>query len=329
MGIKISAIEYFLPSKVLENKKLVKAFGFELEFLENKLGIIERHHSGPEESCSSLGYKAAKNIFNTYAISAESIDLLIVVTQNPDYKLPNVAPLLQTSLGLSTNLASFDVNLGCSGFVYALSIAKGLMVMNNYQHGLIITSDPYSKILSHDDRVTFPLFGDAAAAVLIDACDDDHVGAFNFGTDGSGAESLIVRNGGSRYPKKMNGEHSNYLFMDGRAIYTFMMLNVPTSVDNCLKTNNLTTDDIDFYVFHQASKYMLESLMKRINIPEHKMIIDLSFCGNTVSSSIPIALKGLMQKPSNIGKRVLLSGFGVGLSWATTIIKISKGDWDK
>jgi len=322
MSIKISTVEYFLPSKVVDNQSLIDSLGFEMDFLKNKLGIDERRHASPEESCYSLAYEAVKRLLNVYDIPSESIELLITVTQNPDYKLPNVSPLLQHSLGFSTGLAAFDINLGCSGFVYALAVAKAFMGTNGYQRGLIVTSDPYSKILSPDDRATFPLFGDAAAAVLVDACDDENVGAFDLGTDGSGAEALIVRRGGSRYPLRANDNCENHLFMDGRAIYTFMMKTVPQSVVRCLKANNLAADDIDFYVFHQASKYMLDSLRERMNIPEKKMVVALSYCGNTVSSSIPIALKDLLQEPSNRGKRALLSGFGVGLSWATVTIRI-------
>lgn len=322
MSIRISAIEYFLPSRVVDNQTLADSLGFEMEFLENKLGIQERHHASPEESCSSLAHEAISKLLKTHNIPSDSIELLITVTQNPDYRLPNVSSLLQHSLGLNTTLAAFDINLGCSGFVYALAIAKGFMVTNGFKRGLIVTSDPYSKIMSPDDRATLPLFGDAAAAVLIDACDDENVGAVDLGTDGSGAEALIVRRGGSRYPLRTNDDRENHLFMNGRAIYTFMMKTVPKSVTRCLKANNFTADDIDFYVFHQASRYMLLSLMQRMNIPEHKMVINLSTFGNTVSSSIPIALQGLLQEPSNLGKRALLSGFGVGLSWATVIIRI-------
>jgi 3-oxoacyl-[acyl-carrier-protein] synthase-3 len=322
MGIKISAIEYFLPSKVINNKFLVESLGFEINFIENKLGIRERHHTKSEEGCAMMASEAVKKLIGKNNISLGSIDLIVTVTQNPDFKLPNVSPLLQNSLGLDTRVASFDLNLGCSGFVYALAVVKGLMATNNFQRALIVTSDPYSKIISLKDRITVPLFGDAAAAALIDTCQHEYVGSFDFGTDGSGAEALIVRSGGSKYPRSLGDEQSNYLFMDGRAIYNFMMKTVPVSVERCLKANNLTESDIDYYVFHQASKYMLQALMKRMRISESKMVFALSFCGNTVSSSIPIALNSLMQSERNYNKRVLLSGFGVGLSWASVIIKI-------
>ena len=322
MNIKISAIEYFLPTKIVDNQYLARSFGFDIKFIENKLGISERHRANPEESCVTLANEAVKKLINKHNVSSSSIDLLVTVTQNPDFKLPSVSPLLQNSLNLDTRIAGIDLNLGCSGFVYALAVVKGLMATNNFQRALIVTSDPYSKIIYPKDRNTVPLFGDAATVTLIENCKEEYVGAFDFGTDGSGAEALILRSGGSRHPKPLDDEKSNYLFMDGRAIYNFMMKTIPGSVKRCLEANSLTENDIDYYVFHQASEYMLKSLMKRMKITESKMVFALSSCGNTVSSSIPIALNSLMKRELNYTKRVLLSGFGVGLSWASVIIKI-------
>lgn len=322
MNVRLAAIEYYLPAQVITNQTLVEAFGFEEDFIKNKLGIHERRRANLDESCHSLAHAATEKLLTEFRVERESISLLLMVTQNPDYKLPNVGSLLQTSLGLGDRLAAFDINLGCSGFIYALAAAKGLMVTCNFSRSLIVTSDPYSKILAPNDRTTIPLFGDAAAAVLLEAVEDDGIGEFDFGTDGTGAEALIVRTGGSKYPQPSAHEKDNFLFMDGRAIYTFMMKRVPQSVARCLEVNNLSMADIDFFVFHQASKYMLQSLMTRMKIPESKMVFALSAYGNTVSSAIPIALRSLINDPSHQGKRVLLCGFGVGLSWASVVIRL-------
>jgi 3-oxoacyl-[acyl-carrier-protein] synthase-3 len=272
-----------------------------------------------------LAYGAVRKLFKRNGIDSQSIDLLVVVTQNPDYKIPNVAPLLQESLGFKKGLAAFDISLGCSGFVYALAVVKGLLATNGFKRALIVTSDPYSKIIAQDDRATAPLFGDAAAATLVETSDMPYVGEFDFGTEGAEAKALIVRSGGSRYPEVAPDDAGKYLFMDGRAIYNFMMKTVPKSVERCLTANKLKEEDIDFFVFHQASKYMLESLRKRMSIPEAKLPIALEKVGNTVSSSIPIVLCGLMRKPSNRGKKAVVCGFGVGLSWATGLIHL-QGD---
>jgi 3-oxoacyl-[acyl-carrier-protein] synthase-3 len=322
MNIKISAIEYYLPENVVNNEAMIKQFEFDTDFLENKLGIRERRRCNDTESCQSLCHEAAKKLIANQKIDLNSIGLLIVVTQNPDYKLPNVGSLLQFSLGLPDNVAAFDINLGCSGFVYALAVAKGFMKNANIQRALVVTGDPYSKIMKIDDRKTIPLFGDAATAVLLDRDSVAAIGEFDFGTDGSGADALIVRAGGSKCPRVHSNKDDQYLYMDGRAIYLFMMRRIPRSVEKCLALNGLSKDEIDFFVFHQASKYLLDSLKKQMKIPDSKMVYALETFGNTISSSIPIALKEITDNPANQGKRALLCGFGVGLSWASVVIRI-------
>lgn len=317
-GFRISAIEYFLPEKIVGSESLARAHNFDLPFISEKLGIHERHVMGGTESCHSMALGAAQKIFEKNSVAPESIDLLCVVTQNPDYQIPHVAPLLQNSLGLRMDLASFDLSLGCSGFVYALAVVKAFMKVHGLRRAMIITSDPYSKIVSPSDRSTAPLFGDAAAAIMVEECATDNIREFDFGTDGSGAESLIIKNS----DKSSKEDNDNYLFMDGAAIYKFMMTKIPKSVRACLSKNDLQLEDIDFFVFHQASKYMVLSLAKQIRLPEEKIVLNIQNCGNTVSSSIPIALKDVLDNKDNKGKIALLSGFGVGLSWASTVISI-------
>lgn len=321
MKIKLAAIEYYLPEKVIDNSLLIDRLGFEESFLKGKLGINERRHTEPHETCSTLAVAAIENLFTQTDIESGSIEYLITVTQTPDYKLPNVSPMIQKEVNLRTDLFSLDISLGCSGFVYALATAKGLMATNGFQRGLIVTTETYSKLLAKDDRSCLPLFGDAAAAVLIEASSEDKVGAFDFGTDGSGAEALILRSQGCRHPQELPDSVDNHLFMNGRAIYSFMMKRIPQSVQRCLNANQLSENAIDFYVFHQASKFMLDSLRERLDIPKDKMVYHLFDCGNTVSSSIPIALKQVLDENLNKDKNILISGFGVGLSWATTIIR--------
>ncbi len=321
MTIKITSIEYYLPSKVVDNSVLIEKMGFEESFLKEKLGIQVRRHAGPDETSFSLAVGAIKKLIKKTEVNLNSIDFLLIVTQTPDYQLPNISPMIQEAVGLPTGICSLDINLGCSGFVYALATAKGLMATNGFKRGIIITSETYSKLLLKNDRITSPLFGDAAAAVMIEASRYDKVGFFDFGTDGSGAEALILRTGGGRYPRSRNDETDSHLFMNGRAIYTFMMTRIPQSVKNCLSANHLTPDDIDYYVFHQASKFLLGSLKERMQIPEYKMVYQLADCGNTVSSSIPIALKNLLEENLNQNKPILISGFGAGFSWATTVIR--------
>jgi 3-oxoacyl-[acyl-carrier-protein] synthase-3 len=320
MGVRISAIEYFLPEQVISSEFLAKAHNFDLSFIEEKLGIHERHIISGNESCFSMARNATQKLFDKSAVDPTTIDLLCVITQNPDYQIPNIAPLLQHSLGLRLDLASFDMSLGCSGFVYALATMKAFMSVHSMSKALIVTSDPYSRIISPVDRSTAPLFGDAAAAILIERCPTDNIGEFDFGTDGSGAQSLIIKS--NRNQPNLKEDSDNFLFMDGSAIYKFMMTKIPKSIRACLSKNNLQSEEIDFYIFHQASKYMVLSLAKQIKVSHDKIILNIENHGNTVSSSIPIALKPVLDKEENRGKKVLLSGFGVGLSWASTVISI-------
>ena len=207
------------------------------------------------------------------------------------------------------------MSLGCSGFVYGLSLATSFMAANGMRRGILLTADCYSKVIDPADRATAPLFSDAAAATLIS---DEPVyvhGKGVFGTDGSGASALMVKSGGSRAPAERGNLH-----MDGRAIYSFMMSRVPQDVADCLALNGLALDSIDRFVFHQANRFMLESLRDRMKLPAEKVVIAVNDCGNTVGSTIPIALEPLLaERPA----RVLISGFGVGLSWATNVLQLN------
>jgi 3-oxoacyl-[acyl-carrier-protein] synthase-3 len=267
---------------------------------------------------------ASKKVLESAALSAKDVGLLILCTQNPDYKLPATSHILQDMLGLSNRCAAFDVNLGCSGFVYGLGIAKAFMEVHRIPNALLVTSDPYSKIIARKDRVTRPLFGDAAAATLLSEGAQCRIMESTFGSDGSGAKHLMVSGGGTRHPHSDGPgpaqEPSPHLFMDGREIFNFMMRRVPEDVSLCLQKNGLNLVDIDYFVFHQASKYMLDSLVKRMGLDPAKVVYHLKDVGNTVSSSIPIALSPFFGEKKLARKKALLCGFGVGLSWASTVL---------
>ena len=280
-----------------------------------------------DEACSDLAFKAAKKIFDEGEVSEEDIGLLILCTQNPDYKLPHTSAILQQRLNLRNCIPAFDLNLGCSGFVYSLAVAKGFMEAHDIKYALVITSDPYSKIVSPGDRNTVSLFGDAAAATLLKEDGFMKIMKFTFGTDGAGFTDLIVYTGGSRNPFKLReglGDEKNlpFLSMNSRAIFNFMMTRVPANILECLKLNQIGIDEVDFFVFHQASKYMIEALGKKMDIDSDKVVLDLRNTGNTVSSSIPIALAPHVRSKDTGNKIYLICGFGVGLSWASSILKV-------
>ncbi|MSO74219.1 MAG: ketoacyl-ACP synthase III [Alphaproteobacteria bacterium] len=318
-SIGIAAIASYFPARKLGNREIVTRFGFELDFLEKKLGILERPIAAADEAVSDMAVAAGDALFRQVGVRRDQIGLLVVCTQNPDYRLPATANLVQHRLGLSTEIAAFDINQGCSGYIYGLSVAEGMMRAQGIDTALLITSEAYSKVMDPNDRTTVPLFGDAAAATLLRAGGFGQIGRFSFGSDGSGANDLIVRAGGSRAPA-MKIEGSGALSMNGRAIYTFMMRRVPASVRECLVRNGLTLDDIDHFVFHQASRYMVEALAVTMKLDPKRVVIAMENCGNTVSSTIPIALTTLGLGSEMNDKRALLCGFGVGLSWAATVL---------
>lgn len=321
-GCGIADIAVYLPERVLENAELVQRFGFEPRFLDEKIGIRRRHIAGPEESVADMAVAAGRRLFERGAVAPADIGVLVVCTQNPDYRLPTTANLVQDRLGLPHTVAAFDINQGCSGFVFGLSVVSAFMAANAIETGVLITSEAYSKVIDPRDRDTVPLFGDAATATLIRRGGAGQIGSGTFGSDGSGAAQLIVRGGGSRHPDTLPvGEYA--LHMSGRAIFEFMMRRIPGDVRRCLERNGLALGDVDLFLFHQASRFMVRSLAKALDLPEEKVPVAVEETGNTVSSTLPILIDRLGGVPALKGKTVLVSGFGVGLSWASNVLRFS------
>lgn len=314
MTTGITSIASYLPGKPIGNEGLVETHQFDEGFIRDKLGIHTRHHAGEHEYVSDLAIAAVDKLIARENIDKTSIKLLVVVTQTPDYVLPNVAALVQEGAGLPTHVAAFDVSLGCSGYVYGLALVQGMMEVQGFDSALLVTAETYSKIMSPDDRATAPLFGDAATATLLTRDPVYAIGRSVLGTDGSGAEELIARGSGVRR------DVEEPLFMDGRAIFNFAMKRVPALIEECLAANELSKDDIDAWVFHQASRYMLESVAPRIGLSKEGMLIDLAKVGNTTSSTIPIALERSILPLPERPRRIMLCGFGVGLSWGAVVL---------
>lgn len=312
MKLGIRAVSHVFGEKRCDSEALAKQHGFDLEFIRGKLGIEERYVAGEGQATSDLAVAAARKVLGKAGLAPSQIGFVGIVTQTPDYQIPHTAGIVQDALGLPQETAAFDISLGCSGFVYGLSIATSFMDSAGIANGLLITADTYSKVIDPADRATSPLFSDAAAATLISAEAVYLSGKASFGSDGSGADKLIVPCGGSRKPKS-----ASPLFMDGREIFNFMMTRVPADVKKCLTLNGKSIDDIDRFVFHQASLFMVDSLRTRMGLPKEKMVYALRECGNTVASSIPIALERVLEERP---KTILISGFGVGFSWASNVL---------
>lgn len=318
MSIGIEQIEYYLPEMSISSRELSEKFGFPLNFIEEKIGVRRIYVSDKNEFASDLAVSAVEKLFKRKPEIKENIDVLIVCTQTPDFQLPHTSALVQKKLGLKKKIACFDIGLGCSGFVYGLSIITSFMEMNELEYGLLITSETYSKIIRDTDKSTKPLFSDGAAVSLISRKPKFLPMRYTFGTNGYKYDKLIVD---SRIKDSVSHERS--LYMDGRGIYELVASEIPEDIRKCLLLNKLKNEDIDVFVFHQASKFMLDTLSKKLGIKDEKRVVNcIDRFGNTVSSSIPIALTTIYDNEPNEHKRkILISGFGVGLSWASTILK--------
>ncbi len=295
----------------------------------------ERRIAAPDECASDLAVAAARRLFETGVCSPEQIDYLILCTQSPDWFLPTTACLVQEKLGLAMDCGAIDINQGCSGFVYGLSLAKGLIESGSAQRVLLITADTYSKFINRRDRSVRTLFGDGAAATLVggvEAEGAEHLGPFVFGTDGRGAANLIVPAGGLRRrgdaaieeyeDKSGNWRSERDLFMNGPEIFNFTLKIVPRTVDAILEKSALKREDVDLWVFHQANRFMLEKLRTKLGIPPERFPLQMEYCGNVVSSTIPITLQKAKEEGHlRSGSRVALVGFGVGYSWAAAMMR--------
>jgi len=333
MNAYLKAISYYLPEKIVTNDDLAKEFPeWTAEKITTKIGVDERHVVKDNETVLDLAVNAAEKLFFEYKIDRKSIDFILFCTQSPDYFLPTSACVIQNKLNIPTSCGALDFNLGCSGFIFGLMIAKGFIIAGVANNVLLLTSETYTKHIHPKDKSNRTIFGDAAAATLISTEGFAKIGNFDYGTDGSGANNLMVKTGGMRYKSPVNDTtydnegnvlSSDNLFMNGGDIFNFTADAVPVLVKNVLKNNNLTDDDIQLYVFHQANKYMINYLRKLIGIDKEKFYIYMSKVGNTVSSTIPIAL--YEAKKENLLKgNVLIAGFGVGYSWGGTILKTIK-----
>ena len=291
------------------------------EKIEKKLGIRERRISGPSQFSSDLAIAAGECLLAQTDLDRLTVEALIVVTQTPDYLLPTTACLVQHGLGLTKAVAAFDLNLGCSGYVYSLSVAKGLIESGLFRRILLITADTYTKLLDPCDQSVRTLFGDGASATLIEGVESDQslIGGFDFGTDGACAGDLIAR--GSSLRDRADSVRP-FICMNGGEIFAFASRVVPTSIEAAMRLYGLTLDQVDLFVFHQANSYMLEHLRQKCRIPKEKFVVSMVNCGNTVSSSIPIALAlAAAEKRIRSGAKILLCGFGVGASWASCVVE--------
>lgn len=331
--VYIKDIAYYLPEKVVTNEDIVRDFPeWSVEKIASKVGVHQRHVAAADETAADLAVKAAQSLFKQGKCGPQEVDFVLFCTQSPDYFLPTSACIIQKRLGLRTDIGALDFNLGCSGYVYGLALAKGLVVSGVAANVLLLTGETYNKHLHPKDKGNRTIFGDAASATLVGTDGIAEIGNFSLGTDGSGADNLIIKSGGMRCPKRQDDLHfdennnnpvsSDYLYMNGSEIFTFTLDNVPPLIADTLSRNGVEKDEADLYVFHQANKYMLDFLRKKIRIAPERFYYCLSEYGNTVSNTIPIALSNALQDGFlTKGMKVVIAGFGVGYSWGGCLLR--------
>jgi 3-oxoacyl-[acyl-carrier-protein] synthase-3 len=333
MNASVRAISVYLPEKILDNPELVRQFG---TWTESKIFAktgVSRRHVVEGELVSDLAASAGKALFEERGIRPEEVDFLLLCTECPDHFLPSTACIVQDRLGLRKSSGALDYNLGCSGYVYGLALAKGLIAGDMARKVLLITADTITRTIHPKDKSTRAIFGDAAAATLLEASDTEGVGKFSLGTDGSGAGKLTIPAGAWARPSSPetrvettnrwgNVRTPENLYMDGPEVLKFTMDAAPSCFHEILELNGVTLSDVQLVILHQASRMLLERVRDALQIPEEKFVIDIENYGNTTSSTIPLALYN-MEREGRLrkGDRVMVMGFGVGFSWGGTVLR--------
>jgi len=303
--IGIESIVGYIPPGRINNLDRLGEFDVDKRFVEEKIGVLQVAAKDKNQDTSDLCIEAVKRLQKKNPIELMEIDCLVVCTQNPDRRgLPQTSAIVHDKLSLSERCAVFDISLGCSGYVYSLSIIQSLMEANSLKKGLLFTSDPYSKIIDPKDKSTSMLFGDASAVTLLGNKPIWKIGKAVFGSKGDQWQAIHVKADGR-------------LSMHGRDVFNFAVTTMPKNIKETLDKNGLSTSEIDLFALHQGSKFIIDILRKRLGVPEEKMPFVAADYGNTVSSSIPL----IVEKVAPDVQRILVSGFGVGLSWGSLVLE--------
>jgi len=333
MASKISKIEYHLPSKTIYNDEIINGTEYNIKKFEKNVGILSRKVCSENESALSLAISAVDKLFSKNALNPQSIDLIIFCTQSPDYLIPTNACLIHKEFNFRDDVGVFDYNLGCSGYTYGLMIAKAFINSGQANSVLLVTADHYTKYINPKDITNRLIFGDGASASLIEKSQKERVFNFKMGTIGKGYDKLIIKNKVTDmfcnpekvFEDKEYGKFNKYtdknLYMDGPYIFNFTLKNVPGFTRNTLLMNDKQISDIDQFIFHQANSFLINSLRLSLGIDKNNFYNNITNTGNTVSSTIPIALKNY-SKDIIRNERILLNGFGVGMSMCAGIIEL-------
>lgn len=300
----IEAIGQYIPVGRISNYERQEQFGIDAAFIEDKIGFRAVARKAPGEETSDLCVRAFYALQKRSGLLASDVECLVVVTQTPDFSIPHVSAIVHGTLGLPERCACFDISLGCSGFVYGLSVVQAFMAANGFTRGVLITADPYSKVVNDADKNTTLLFGDAAAATLISDRPVYVSGAFSFGTDGNDWDKLTTKDG--------------QLYMHGRAVFNFAAKRIPVDIARVLEVNGVALESVDRVLLHQGSQIIVRTIAEKLGLNSTQVPFLACDYGNSCASTIPLLIEGLFDDPSV--RRLVLSGFGVGLSWASTVL---------
>ncbi len=335
-NVGITGMSAAVPKNVVDNYNYTEHFDKEsVKEIVDKVGIKERRFTDSDTCSSDLCFAAAEKLISDMNIDKEEIDLLVFVSQTPDYRMPATSVILQDRLGLSKNTAAFDLNLGCSAFVYGLSVVYGLMQTGGFRKALLLDGETRSKVYSPKDRKTAFLFGDGGIAAIIEKDEKFGPSYFSLNSDGSKESYIKIDAGGYRNPstpetltEKVVDEHGNvrtdeHGYMKGADVFNFVLLEIPGDIKKTLEYSGSDKADIDYFVFHQANSYMNGYLVKKMKIDPDKVPTSIEHFGNTSSVSIPLTIVSQLKDKLEGRKKILLTGFGVGMSWATSIINVN------
>lgn len=326
----IKALSIFLPPPILTNEKLQEQLhNCDVTKTAKGVGVNQRHIAPENMTAGDMAVQAAESLFEKYGLDRNEIDFIIFATQSPDHFLPPTACLIQNKLGIPTTAGAFDFDLGCSGYVYGLGIAGSFVDSGFAKNVLLLTGDTITRFIHPQDNNRV-LFGEAASATVVSIDGFAEIGNFEKGSDGSGADCLIMKNGAARHlghtdheeiDSEGNVRRDDYFYMNGSTVFNFTIERVPILLKNTLMMNNIAVDDINFFIFHQANKFMLNTIRKCCQLPKDKFYINLENTGNTTSTTVPLALKDALENELiHSGDKVMVAGFGVGLSWAGTVL---------
>ncbi len=334
----ISYLCYHLPEALLTNDDLKKSFpGWNVDEMYQSTGVYSRHIASSGETPSDLAFKAAEKLFTENNIDRNTIDFILFCTQSNDYITPTTACILQHKLSIPVTAGAIDINQGCTGFLYGLSVADGLIKAGTARNILLLTAETSSRYIHEKDKSSRFLFGDGSTAALISDLPGKlsfSVGKFVLGTDGKGYNNIIIKYGGARHPlseappEEIKDEYGNIrtasnFYMNGNAVFLFSINMAPKLIQQVLEKSGQNLADIDYLVLHQANKIILETIRKKLCVPDEKLIIDLDTTGNTVSSSVPIVLTNICYKKQiKKGDKILIAAFGVGYSWGATVLVV-------